>query len=201
MATQGLCQYWKFVSSSLEISYILHIYINFLHITYIYTHIYVYRWKWSLNSGLHICKAGTILLEPHLQSICSGYFGDAWAGFKLHSSWSQSSKLLQLQIWATSAWHIFDILIPYLVDGFQFFPFCSLLFHSVDCLLSWAEDFFTFISFHFSIFAFVASAFGDIAKKKSHYQDQYQEDFSLWFLLEVLWPLVHFKIFFAHGVR
>jgi hypothetical protein len=162
MATQGLCRYWKFVSSSLEISYILHIYTH-TH-TYIYIYIYIYKfltyyihththicmcvcvcvcvWKCSLNSGLHICKAGTILLESHLQSICSGYFGDAWAGFKLHSSWSQSSKLLELQIWATRAWHIFDILIPYLVDGFQFFPFCRLFFHSVDCLLSWAEDFF-----------------------------------------------------------
>jgi hypothetical protein len=28
------------------------------------------RWgDWDLNSGLHTCKAGTLLLKPHLQSI------------------------------------------------------------------------------------------------------------------------------------
>jgi hypothetical protein len=26
-------------------------------------------WDWGLNSGLHACKGGTLLLEPHLQSI------------------------------------------------------------------------------------------------------------------------------------
>jgi hypothetical protein len=26
-------------------------------------------WDWGLNSGLRVCKAGTLLLEPHLQSI------------------------------------------------------------------------------------------------------------------------------------
>jgi hypothetical protein len=26
-------------------------------------------WEWGLNSGLHACKVGTLLLEPHLQSI------------------------------------------------------------------------------------------------------------------------------------
>jgi hypothetical protein len=27
------------------------------------------EWDWGLNSGLHIFKAGTLLLEPYLQSI------------------------------------------------------------------------------------------------------------------------------------
>jgi hypothetical protein len=36
---------------------------------------------WGLNSGLHAykagtCKAGTLLLEPHLQSILVWLFGD-----------------------------------------------------------------------------------------------------------------------------
>jgi hypothetical protein len=26
-------------------------------------------WDWNLNSGLHTCKAGTLLLAPHLQFI------------------------------------------------------------------------------------------------------------------------------------
>jgi hypothetical protein len=26
-------------------------------------------WDWGLTSGLHTCKVGTLLLEPHLQSI------------------------------------------------------------------------------------------------------------------------------------
>jgi hypothetical protein len=30
----------------------------------------------GLNSGVCTCKAGAVLLEPHLQSILSGYFGD-----------------------------------------------------------------------------------------------------------------------------
>jgi hypothetical protein len=30
-------------------------------------------WDWSL---LCTCKAGALLLEPHLSSFCSGYFGD-----------------------------------------------------------------------------------------------------------------------------
>jgi hypothetical protein len=30
----------------------------------------------SLNSGLHVYKAGVLLLEPHLCPFCSGYFGD-----------------------------------------------------------------------------------------------------------------------------
>jgi hypothetical protein len=26
-------------------------------------------WNWGLNSGLHACKTGALLLEPHLQPI------------------------------------------------------------------------------------------------------------------------------------
>jgi hypothetical protein len=32
------------------------------------------QWNWDLNSGLCICKAGTLLLEPHLQSILLWWF-------------------------------------------------------------------------------------------------------------------------------
>jgi hypothetical protein len=35
-----------------------------------------FKWDWVLNSGLHICKASALLLEPHLQSLFSGYFRD-----------------------------------------------------------------------------------------------------------------------------
>jgi hypothetical protein len=31
---------------------------------------------WGLNSGLHTCKAGTLLFESHCQSILLGYFAD-----------------------------------------------------------------------------------------------------------------------------
>jgi hypothetical protein len=29
-----------------------------------------------MNSRLHICKAGTLALEPHSSPFCSGHFGD-----------------------------------------------------------------------------------------------------------------------------
>jgi hypothetical protein len=41
--------------------------------TFIY---YLFWWDRGLNSGLHACKAGVLLLEPHLQLFCSGFFGD-----------------------------------------------------------------------------------------------------------------------------
>jgi hypothetical protein len=34
------------------------------------SYLFIYFWqKWSFNSGLYTCKAGVLLLEPHLQSI------------------------------------------------------------------------------------------------------------------------------------
>jgi hypothetical protein len=33
-------------------------------------------WDWGLNSQLHTCKAGALLLKPHLQSILLWLFGD-----------------------------------------------------------------------------------------------------------------------------
>jgi hypothetical protein len=51
-----------------------------------------------LNWGLCTCKAGILPLQPHLQSICSDYFGDgsqelfSWAGLEAQSSQSQPPK-------------------------------------------------------------------------------------------------------------
>jgi hypothetical protein len=36
----------------------------------------IFWWNLGLNSGLCACKAGTVLLELHLQVICFGCFGD-----------------------------------------------------------------------------------------------------------------------------
>jgi hypothetical protein len=30
---------------------------------------------WGLNSGLRVCKAGAVVLEPHSSPFCCGYFG------------------------------------------------------------------------------------------------------------------------------
>jgi hypothetical protein len=40
------------------------------------TELFFIWWDYSLNSGFCICKAGILLLEPHLQPIFSDYFGD-----------------------------------------------------------------------------------------------------------------------------
>jgi hypothetical protein len=44
--------------------------------SFYYLFIYLFLRDWGLNSGLHACKAGTLLLEPHLRPFCSAYFGD-----------------------------------------------------------------------------------------------------------------------------
>jgi hypothetical protein len=31
--------------------------------------LFFFWWDWGLNSGHHVCKAGILPLEPHLQSI------------------------------------------------------------------------------------------------------------------------------------
>jgi hypothetical protein len=56
-------------------------------------------WDWGLNSGLHACTAGAVLLEPHLQSILFWSFWRwgfhelfAWAGLKPRSSQFQPPK-------------------------------------------------------------------------------------------------------------
>jgi hypothetical protein len=42
-------------------------------------------WDWGLNSGLCTCKAVTLLLEPHLQSILLWLFW-RWGSLKLFAS-------------------------------------------------------------------------------------------------------------------
>jgi hypothetical protein len=60
-------------------------------------------WDWGLNSGLHTCKAGALLLQPHLQFILLWLFLEigshdllALSTFELPSSQSQSPKELRL---------------------------------------------------------------------------------------------------------
>jgi hypothetical protein len=59
----------------------------------------VRKWDWDLNSGLHACKVGTLLLEQHLQSILFWLFLElgshelfAKAGLELQSSPFQPPK-------------------------------------------------------------------------------------------------------------
>jgi hypothetical protein len=41
-----------------------------------FKYIFLFFWcDWGLNLKLHTCKTATLPLEPHLQSIFSGYFG------------------------------------------------------------------------------------------------------------------------------
>jgi hypothetical protein len=68
-----------------------------------------FLWNWGLNSGLHACKTGALLLEVHLQSILLWLFWRwgltnylAWASLESWASQSQSPKLLGQQVWATS---------------------------------------------------------------------------------------------------
>jgi hypothetical protein len=57
---------------------------------------FFFWWDWGLNSGLCICKAGALQLEPHFQSILVWLFWRrgvakfeaslfAWAGLELES--------------------------------------------------------------------------------------------------------------------
>jgi hypothetical protein len=46
-------------------------------IHFVLLYIFFFWWDCDLNSGFHACRAGTLLLEQHLQSLRSGHvFGD-----------------------------------------------------------------------------------------------------------------------------
>jgi hypothetical protein len=62
---------------------------------------YSFLWYWSLNSGPHVCWAGTLLLEPLLQPFfCVGYFWArvsqtvGWACLEPWSSWSLPTEII-----------------------------------------------------------------------------------------------------------
>jgi hypothetical protein len=54
-------RYWSLNSG-------LHVYC-LSHTSSPFSYVFFFWWDWDLNSGLHTCKAGAPLLEPHLQSI------------------------------------------------------------------------------------------------------------------------------------
>jgi hypothetical protein len=59
----------------------------------IYLFIYFFWWDWSLNSVLCTCKAGALLLEPHLKSILLWlFFGDG-VSQTVCQEWPQTSIL------------------------------------------------------------------------------------------------------------
>jgi hypothetical protein len=47
---------------------------------------FFFLWYWGLNSGLHAYYTGAVLLELHLWSIFSGYFGD-WVSQTVCLGW------------------------------------------------------------------------------------------------------------------
>jgi hypothetical protein len=58
----------------LHIMFSDHIYPLKLGLHYTFCFVLWFWWEWDLNSGLHICKAGVLLLEPHLQSFTTLLF-------------------------------------------------------------------------------------------------------------------------------
>jgi hypothetical protein len=72
----------------------------------------------GLNSELHTCKAGTLLLEPHLQSIFSLVILEIGLSGTICPDWSWAVILLispsqksGLQVWTTSSWLQFSIFL------------------------------------------------------------------------------------------
>jgi hypothetical protein len=59
---------------------------NFINSSYVFFHPSFFWWDWGLNLGFDACKAGTVPLEPHLQSspFFSGDFGDGDLAKFLH---------------------------------------------------------------------------------------------------------------------
>jgi hypothetical protein len=87
----------------------------------------MFWWDWSLNSGLHTCKAGSLLFEAHLHPILLWLFWRwgsqelfAQAGLKLTTHLPQPSQVLGLQACITT-------------PGSVFVFFVTVLFHLVYC--------------------------------------------------------------------
>jgi hypothetical protein len=105
---------------------------------------YVFWWDWVFNSGLQAFEAGTLLLEPHFQSILLWLFWrwgshelGAQAVLKLQSLWSQPPKWLGLQVWVTGS--------AQLVCAFYWFIYFNLCFSGRDPIFKitiaiWAGD-------------------------------------------------------------
>jgi hypothetical protein len=74
----------------------------------------LFWWDWGLNSGLWACKAGALLLEPHLQATSSGHFGDEVLQ-TICPGWSQTSNLLfsayQVARIIGASWYLHIVLI------------------------------------------------------------------------------------------
>jgi hypothetical protein len=71
---------------------------------------FFFLWDWGLNSGLCVCKAGTLLLEPHLQSILFWLFW-RWGLTNYFPGWPQTKILLipaskAARITGVSHWHL-----------------------------------------------------------------------------------------------
>jgi hypothetical protein len=84
---------------------------------YIFISLSFFLMNWSLNSVVHTCRAGTLPLVPHIQSIFSLVILEmvshklfAETGLKPWFSQYQPLKYLELQVCATGAWHGFRLL-------------------------------------------------------------------------------------------
>jgi hypothetical protein len=54
----------------------------------------IFLWDWGLNSGFCVCKAVTVLLEPHLQSILLWLFWRLGVSGTICLGWPQAEILL-----------------------------------------------------------------------------------------------------------
>jgi hypothetical protein len=57
-----------------------------------YFKLFLVFWEWCLNSGLYVCKAGTLLLEPQLQNSDGIWIKISWVGLKPQILWNFTSE-------------------------------------------------------------------------------------------------------------
>jgi hypothetical protein len=100
-------------------------------------------WDWDLNSGICTCKAGTLLLELHLQLILLWLFW-RWGLMNYlpglasnHNPPNLSlSKYLGLQVWATGTWLIIPLKSQFIGSCQSLLTMCFLVCLSIYLLIT-----------------------------------------------------------------